>query len=70
MDVVTNSSSWSPHANFLLYIDRAGDDWKELVRQIFKIVWKYWMLNVSILAPDPITYVHNVSWFLLVNVVL
>lgn len=69
MDVVTNSSSWSPHANFLLYIDHGDDDWKELVGYFFKTVWKYWMINVSILVPDPITYVHNVSWNLLNNYV-
>ena len=67
MDVVTNSSSWSPHANVLLYIDRGDDDWRELVRHFFTTFWKYWMLNVSIMVPDPVTYVHNVCWKHLVN---
>ena len=67
MDVVTNSSSWSPHANLLMYIERFDDDWKDLVGHFFKTVWKYWMLNVSILVPDKITYGHNVSWYFLVD---
>ncbi|CAO1421445.1 unnamed protein product [Diamesa hyperborea] len=64
MDVVTKSSSWSPHANLLMYIDRGVDDWKDLVGYFFKTIWKYWMPNVSIMAPDLITYTHNIlTWF-------
>ncbi|CAO1443385.1 unnamed protein product [Diamesa serratosioi] len=60
MNVVTNTSSWSPHANVLLYIDRGDDEWRELVGNFFKTFWKYWLLNVSIMVPDPVTYVQNI----------
>lgn len=67
MDVITNSSSFSSHANVLLYIDRGDDTWRELVGHFFKTFWKYYMCNVSIMVPDPETYVLNVSGKLFVD---
>lgn len=52
VNMLMKSPSWNPHGNFLVYLTGIKTDWKSIVTNIFANVWKYFVINITILVPD------------------
>lgn len=63
VNMLMKSPSWSPHGNFLVYLTGIEPVWKSMVTDIFAIVWKYFVINSTILVPDvSANYSRFVTW--------
>lgn len=52
VNMLMKSPSWNPHGNFLVYLTGIKMNWKSIVNDIFAEVWKYFVINITILVPD------------------
>ena len=48
---LTLQNSWNPHARFLAYFAGWSPDFDVVLDSTVKILWKFWVVNVVILAP-------------------
>jgi hypothetical protein len=63
LNMLLKTQSWNPHAKFLIYLEGFSDRYKELVAYFIEHFWKKWVLNVTLLIPDPVDFLHRVSFF-------
>lgn len=61
--MLTNTTSWNPHALFFVYVDGQVVNWQGLVTFIIEQFWEYFVINLTVSIP------HNPIIFLKVNMI-
>lgn len=55
LSMLTQTSSWNPHARFLVFVDWLDRDWQEFAIFIIKMFWQYFVINITIMIPPNVT---------------
>lgn len=64
LNMLVKTTSWNPHALFLVFVDWLDRDWKQFVTFIFELFWKYFVVNITIVIPPNSTAANaKVSYF-------
>jgi hypothetical protein len=63
LGMLVRTPSWNPHAKFLIYMEGFNDRYKQLVAYFIEQLWKKYVLDVTLLVPDPVHFVHRVRKF-------
>lgn len=51
LKMLASTSSWNPHAKFLIFVDWLERDWFAFTHFIFEQFWSYFVINVLICIP-------------------
>lgn len=64
LEMLTITKSWNPHAKFLIYMDRLAMNWEYLTNYFIHELFKYLVINVTLMIPDPVNYTQRIlTWY-------
>lgn len=63
INMLMASASWNPHGNFLVFLVGIKTNWASIVTEIFEFVWKYFVINLTILvSAESGNYSRIITW--------